>query len=143
VANRAGIDDNEGMLNYARRTRPADESGFTLIELLIVLVIIGILLAIAVPSYLGYRERAIERAAHSNLRQALPAAELYYDVNSSYLGMTRAELLALNLGISPTLDVASVSATDYCLVTTVSGRTYSVPGPGPVPGDYVPNGTCA
>jgi type IV pilus assembly protein PilA len=143
VARAAESDDNECMLNHARGKRLADAGGFTLIELLIVLVIVGILLAIAVPSYLGYRERAVERTAHSNLRQALPAAELYYDANDSYLGMTRAELLALNIGISPTLDVASASATDYCLVTTVAGRAWSVPGPGPEPSDYVANATCA
>jgi type IV pilus assembly protein PilA len=143
VARDAGFDDKKGMKLDRHRRRLADASGFTLIELLIVLVIIGILLAIAVPSYLGYRERAIERTAHANLRQALPAAELYFNANNSYAGMTRGELLALNIGISPTLDVASASATDYCLVTTVAGQTWSVPGPGPDTSDYVPNATCS
>ena len=47
-----------------------EESGFTFIELLIVLVIIGILLAIAVPSYLGFKTRAEKTAAESNVRSA-------------------------------------------------------------------------
>ena len=61
-----------------------EESGFTLIELLIVLVIIGILLAIAVPSYLGFKDRASKSAAQANVRSAVPAVEAYYADHGNY-----------------------------------------------------------
>src|SRR5213593_4258357 len=60
------------------------DEGFTLIELMVVVLIIAILIAIAIPTFLGARKRAQDRAAQSNLRNALTAEKTYYTDNEIY-----------------------------------------------------------
>ncbi len=64
------------------RAKKQDE-GFTLIELLVVVVIIGVLVAIAVPVYLNYRQGAADKSAQSDVRGAVSAIEQYYTNNGN------------------------------------------------------------
>jgi type IV pilus assembly protein PilA len=81
------------------RARRDEEEGFTLIELMVVVLIIAILIAIAIPTFLGSRGRANDRAAQSSLRNGITAAKTLFTDSSSYATVNAAALG----GVEPSL----------------------------------------
>ena len=131
------------MHSLRQRLNVRDESAFTLIELLVVLIIIGVLLAIAIPSYLGFQKKAQQTAAMSDVRSAIPDAEAYYSDNNSYTGMTAAGLkTTYDSGMQiysagppevpgiVTAEPLPTDATKYCISAQDAGHWAHVSGPG-------------
>ena len=145
------------MHSLRQRLNVKDESAFTLIELLVVLIIIGVLLAIAIPSYLGFQKSAQQTAAASDVRSAIPDVEEYYnDHNETYADaanpMTAAYLKATydnglvvstgaagsNPGVvtvkastaADPADATILAGQEYCISAYDAGQWSHVAGPG-------------
>jgi type IV pilus assembly protein PilA len=119
------------MTSMLRKRIRRDEKGFTLIELLVVVIILGILTAIAIPSYLSFKGRANDAAAKANVRSIIPSIESWFADNNTYVGMT---LDTLKSNYDQALDTTkynlkSLTATSYCVDSSSGSSTWNKAGP--------------
>ena len=121
------------MTNAIRRGLRRDD-GFTLIELMVVVMIIAVLIAIAIPSFLGFRQSAQDRSAQSEVRSVLLAEKAFWLENGDYT-QAAADITAFEpnatVAAAPAdgvyIDLNAASSDVVCIVRTAdSGNTFAV-----------------
>jgi len=104
-----------------------NRKGFTLIELLIVVVIIGILVAIAIPKFANTKEKAYLASMQSDLRNLVTAEEAYFSDYTTYVGGTASNLAGTATQANANLQFVP-SAGVTVVITATAGQGYSAIG---------------
>lgn len=99
------------------RAGKSKDEGFTLIELLVVVVIIGVLVAIAVPVYLNYRQGAADKSAQSDVRGGISAVEQYYTNNGNKFPATQANMTNDGTDANKQLTLTAATGGTNALIT--------------------------
>jgi type IV pilus assembly protein PilA len=108
------------------RQRAKNEEGFTLIELLVVVLIIGILAAIAIPSFLNQRTKAQDATTKSDARTAQTAMETWYTNEQNY-DATPAQLKTIEQSLNnATITSTNTPAGGFTVASSANGRTYTI-----------------
>jgi type IV pilus assembly protein PilA len=120
-----------GLMALRQRSRPcSDQHGFTLVELLVVILILGVLAAIAIPAFLNQREKANDAQAKSAVRNALVTLETFHTDRASY-DATDTELKDMEPSLRTARNLAVTgTATTYTLSVDAkpgkNGGTYTI-----------------
>ncbi len=119
-------------MKFTLSRRLRDQRGFTLIELLVVILIIGILAAIAIPSFLNQKGKANDSSAKELARTAQTTAESYAtENNGGYTGLEPSKLNALE----KTIPIASSTTSAWISTATGTSTGYEVTATAPFTGD--------